>query len=442
MKRLNKNHLSTGAAGLLLAGVLLVQPGVSTAGSVLDFAYGSPTVTLGAEIDAMAGTSAAYYRGGLSARLNPAMLSAERDNRLDGALALYQDHEDRFQPLWDSFGSYVTDTAIASQRNHYFDSGFGAAFRASDGLAVGLSLGTLYDFTYDFSEEVRDPDPQSDPRDQILEERSWRSDGRLRVLTLGFAMNTPDETVSLGIAGNYAFGNRHLETNQRFFQGTNPSTQSDGEHWLEGGNAVVGLRVKASPRVEIGVAWESPLDVSGEAKTVDTSYDPIADTWSEEATAANASINYGQRYRAGFTLYPRSDPRTIFTVDMLFAEWSELEDSRIGPEDAPLRLEDTLDLRIGVEHRFYNGVPLRFGFRRLDSYSDREAGATFFTTGIGVPWERGLFHVSAELSKVSSYQRHWFEYDYEGEPGEYPTAETSRVEETRFRLGAGFTYLF
>ncbi|MBC8426835.1 hypothetical protein H8E07_22200 [bacterium] len=141
MKRLNKIHLSTGAAGLLLAGLLLALPGVSAAGSVLDVPYGSPAVTLGAEIDGMAGTGAAYYRGGLSARLNPAMLSAEQDNRLDGAVALYQDHEDRFQPLWDSFGSYVTDTAIASQRHHYFDSGFGAAFRAAEGLAVGLSLG-------------------------------------------------------------------------------------------------------------------------------------------------------------------------------------------------------------------------------------------------------------------------------------------------------------
>lgn len=440
MKRLNKIHLSTGAAGLLLAGLLLALPGVSAAGSVLDVPYGSPAVTLGAEIDGMAGTGAAYYRGGLSARLNPAMLSAEQDNRLDGAVALYQDHEDRFQPLWDSFGSYVTDTAIASQRHHYFDSGFGAAFRAAEGLAVGLSLGTLYDFTYDFEEEVRDPDPDTDPRDQILEERSWRTDGRLRVLTLGFAMSTPDEMLSVGIAGNYAFGTRQGDINQRFFQGNSHSTHVMDEHWLEGGNAVLGLHVKASPRLEIGVSWESPLTVSGTAKVDSTDYDPVADLLTETARSSDVTFEYAQRYRAGFVLYPRSDPRTVFTVDVLYSMWSEFTDSRITEDDAPLRLEDTLDLRIGVEHRFYNGVPLRFGFRHLDSYSDYEAGATFFTTGIGVPWERGTFHVSAELSKVSSHQEHWFDYVYPD--SDIQTAPTARVDETRFRLGAGFTYLF
>ena len=218
MKRQNKIHLSIGVAGVLLAGLLVILPDVSAAGSVLDTAYGSPAGTLGAEVDAMAGTGAAFYRGGLSTRLNPAMLSEERGNRLDGSLSLYQDHEDRFQPLWDSFGSYVCDTAIASQRNHYFDSGFGAAIRAAEGLAVGLSLGTLYDFTYDFEEEVRDPDPDSDPYDQILEERSWRYDGRLRALSLGFALSTPDERLSVGVAGHYAFGTRRTDVRRRFFQ--------------------------------------------------------------------------------------------------------------------------------------------------------------------------------------------------------------------------------
>jgi hypothetical protein len=439
MKRLNKIHLSTGAACLLLAGLLLARPGVSAAGSVLDVVYGSPATVLGPEADAMAGTGAALYRGGLSARLNPAMLAQEREHRLDGAVALYQDHEDRFQPLWDSFGSYVADTAIASQRNHYFDSGFGAALRATEDLAVGLSLGTLYDFTYDFEEEVRDPDPTSDPYDQILEERSWRSDGRLRALTLGFAMSTPDERLSVGIAGNYAFGTRHLDASQRYFQDPDASWGRGGEHWMEGGNAVLGIHVKASPRVEIGMAWETPLEVSGEAKTVESTYDSGTEAWIQTAEEMDATIKYPGRYRAGFTLYPRSDPRTVFAVELVHTPWTDLEEENYVGED-DIRLVDTYDVRIGVEHLFYNGVPLRFGFRRLDSYSDHEAGATFFTTGVGIPWERGLFHVSAELSKVSSHQEHWFDYVYP-DP-EIQTAETARVEETRFRLGAGFTYRF
>ncbi len=445
MKRISMIQSAHGLAGILLVGLLAVQPGAVTAGSVLDMPYGSPAGTLGAEVDAMAGTGAAYYRGGLSARFNPALLSAEHAHRLDGSLSLYQDHEDRFQPLWDSFESYVTDTAIASQRNHYFDSGFGAALRATRGLAVGASLSTLYDFTYDFDEEVRDPvnQPGSDPDDMILEERSWRSGGRLRVLSLGVAMSTPDERLSVGLAGNYAFGTRKHEITRRFFLDQDDSSNEYREQWLEGTNAVLGVRIKATPRLEIGAAWESPLKVSGELTEQTDVFAVGVDTVATSASARDASIEYPNRYRVGFTLYPRSEPRTVFTAEMIFSEWTQLEDSEF-PADAQPRLEDVVDVRIGVQHTFYNDVPLRFGFRRMDSYSDHEAGATFFTSGIGVPWQRGLFHVSVELSKVTSRQEHLFPYEFPDDEAydEIYTAETARVEDTRFRLGAGFTYLF
>ncbi|MBC8426530.1 hypothetical protein H8E07_20635 [bacterium] len=441
MKRQNNIHSAFGLAGILLVGLLTALPGTATAGSVLDMPYGSPAGTLGAEVDAMAGTVTSYYRGGLSARFNPAMLSEEKNHRFDGSLSLYQDHEDRFQPLWDSFESYVTDTAIASQRNHYFDTGFGAALRATKGLAVGASVSTLYDFTYDFAEEIRDPinQPGSDPDDMILEERSWRSGGRLRVLTLGVAMSTPDERLSVGLAGNYAFGTRKNEVNRRFFQDQGDSYNTNREHWLEGSNAVLGVRIKATPRFEIGAAWETPLKVSGELTDLTDIFAVGADTVATSAMSKDASIEYPNRYRVGFTLYPRSEPRTVFTAEMIFSEWTKLEDSEF-PVDAQPRLEDVVDVRIGVQHTFYNDVPLRFGFRRMDSYSDHEAGATFFTSGIGVPWQHGLFHVSVELSKVTSRQEHWFPYEYD-DPDIY-TAETARVEDTRFRLGAGFTYQF
>jgi hypothetical protein len=441
MKRQYKIHPASGMVGLMLAGLLVALPGVAAAGSILDAQYGSAAGTLGAEADAMAGTFTTVYRGGLSARFNPAMLSEEQNQRLDGSLSLYQDHEDRFQPLWDSFESYVTDTAIASQRNHYFDTGFGAAVRAARGLAVGVSLSTLYDYTYDFDEVVLDPvnQPGSDPDDRILEERSWRSDGRLRALTLGFAMSTPDERLSVGVAGNYAFGNRVIEENRRFFQNQDDSYTNQSDQWLVGGNAVMGVRVKASPRLEIGASWETPLKVSGEMTGLDELFAVGVDTVATSASAMDRSIQYPNRYRVGFTLYPRSEPRTVFTAEMVFSQWTKLEDSEFDEDDQP-RLEDVVDVRLGVEHTFYNGVPLRFGFRRMDSYTDHEAGATFFTSGIGVPWQSGLFHVSVELSKVTSRQEHLFPYEY-SDP-DILTAETARVEDTRFRLGAGFTYLF
>ena len=101
------------------------------------------------------GTGAAVDRGGFNTALNPANLSAASGWRIDGGLVMAQEHEDRFQPLWDSFGSFVVDTAIASNRNHYFDTGFAASKGFGDRFGGGVSLTTRYDFTYDFAEEVR-----------------------------------------------------------------------------------------------------------------------------------------------------------------------------------------------------------------------------------------------------------------------------------------------
>jgi hypothetical protein len=106
-------------------------------------------------------------------------------------------------------------------------------------------------------------------------------------------------------------------------------------------------------------------------------------------------------------------------------------------DDNPLLLEDTMDVRVGVEHVFHTGFLARFGFRHLDSYSDREAGASYFTAGVGLPVEGGLISASAELSKLNTVQGHWFPY-----PAGFVSPDEARVEDTRLRFGMGYTRTF
>ncbi len=90
------------------------------AGPQIMSAYGDQLPWYGAEINAMGGTGTAVYRGGLSNIFNPALLMDEKGYRLDAGVMLDQEHEDRFQPLFDSFDSWVVDAAIAANRNHYW----------------------------------------------------------------------------------------------------------------------------------------------------------------------------------------------------------------------------------------------------------------------------------------------------------------------------------
>ncbi len=418
------------AAVLLGAAALLVLPAAATAGTALHSFYGTSETFLQADINAMAATGAAFYRGGYSAVLNPALIVDADGNRLDLGLAMDQRHEDRFTPLYDTFSSYVTDTAIASNRHHYFNTGFawaGRPFADRLPLAFAVALTERYSFTYDFSEEIRDPDSFSDPRDRILEERSLSVDGALRALSLATAWSV-SQRFSLGATLNYAFGTRDQRILLRDFQDPDQSSDLQDEFDMDGINAVFGARLVVDPRLHLGVAYETAYEVSGDRTLRDGAAEvPLTET-------LEATVRYPARLSAGLTYLPRNEPRTVFNADLVYTYWSDLEDDRF--EEDPL-LEDTVDMRVGVQHTFYNGVPMRFGFRHVDSYADPEAGATWFSAGIGVPYGVGLASVSVELGKITYMQGHWFDY-----PAGFVSESQARVEDTNFRLGVGYAFNF
>ena len=437
MKQTTRNRAGRPVTTLALAALLVSVAGVAGADPALHVRYGDPATALSPEIDAMAGTGTALYRGGYANVLNPAMLSAAEPGKLrvDAGASFVQAHEDRFQPLFDTFTSYVTDIAIASNRHHFFGSGFALARRLPElaaALAAGVSLTDRYDFAYDFSEQVRDPNSYANPYDAVLSERAVGITGALRDLAGGFAVDL-SPGISLGASAHYVFGKREETHDSRDFRTPTASLLQQTSFDMGGLNFTFGARLHVDERLEIGFAYESPLSVTGKT-SASTWYGAHPD--SVNVAPSTAGVDYPRSWRAGFCYRPRTAPRTIFTADAAIREWTDLRDTRLSGEN-PLLLQDAVDVSIGLEHRFYNGLPVRFGFRRLESYDDREAGATFFTTGLGLDAGGGEISVSAELSKTTSIREHWFAY-----PAGYVSDAQARVEDTRFRLGVGYTRAF
>jgi len=362
--------------------------------------YGDQMPWLGADINAMGGTGAALYRGGMSNIFNPAFLATSTSHRLDLGVSLDQEHEDRFQPLYDTFDNVVTDVSIASNRHHYWQTGFG--------LVIHEPIGD--------------------------EERIRKVTGTLRAASLGLGFGATD-WLSVGATVNYAFGTRSETKSRRMYTGDVDGTNEQYDFDMDGVNFVLGLRGKVSERLELGVAYESALTASG---TADLAYhearnDGAPDTDSS-ASIDDAYYRYPSIYRAGFTFYPQTDPRTVFTAEMEYIGWNEFEDSLNPALYEGDKLEKVVDVRIGLEHTFYNGVPLRFGFRHLNSYVDKNADSTIFTGGTGVPFGSGMFAASVEIIKITSFQEHQFPY-----PDGYLTEPITRVEDTRFRISVGYT---
>jgi opacity protein-like surface antigen len=398
----------------------------------IESTYGGQSPWYSAELNAQANTGAAVGRGGLSNLLNPAGLAWSQGLQLDLGLSVVQHQEDRFMPVFDTFENRVIDMAIASNQKTWLGGGFGLALRNPKlPVVVGLSLAERYPFRYYFAEEIRDPSPFSSPRDRILEERQYEVTGVLRTVSCGLAGQLFGERLAVGGSVHYAFGERnerwllrdnHLQDGDQSFEGR--------RDWdLSGFHATLGVQGRVSDRVTLGLAYETRLEVDGDH--LEYLYTP--DLEEPDEFSSRQALKYPAYWRAGLAFYPRNDPRTVLTADVVYADWTELEDSRL--ESAELSyLQEVVDVRIGVEHTFYNQARLRFGFRRYDSYADREGGNSVFSVGAGWLVAAGQMSVSLELNKLQSVLPHIFEYD-----PEYHAEDEARVDDRRVRLGLSWS---
>ncbi len=424
-------------------GLALLAALPAAAAPQLMAAYGDQWAWRGGEINGMGGSGIAMYRGGLSNIYNPAFLALETGTRLDLGVGLDQESEDRYQPLFDTFESWVTDAAVASNRNYFWQSGFGVARRVLDGgvpLTAALSLTDRYPYQYKFEEELRNPDVYPSPeRDAIIENRSRELDGTLRNLSLGFGA-TVHERVSVGFAAHYAFGTRTDTWNVRDFATADGDSSYEQVYTqdMDGINVSFGLRGVVNERVEVGLAWESRLKASGDFSTRRTE---ATDGLVLDETHAG-HIKYPDIYRAGLTFRPRTDPATVFTMELEYMPWSQTEDTEKAEGANGAQLNDTMEVRIGLQHTFYSGVPLRFGFRHYDSYQDKEASASAFSAGVGMPLGKGMVSFSLELTKIDSVIDNQFPYPPNYFGGAYTADPQARVEDTQLRFGAGYTVNF
>ncbi len=446
---LNKNGTLRAGFLTLLCAMTMMAVSAFAVPQVMN-TYGDQMSWYSAETNAMGGTGVALYRGGLSNIFNPAYLVMEESSRLDAGFSLDQQHEDRFQPLFDSFGSFVADAAIASNRNHFFQSGFALAHRLNLTedlpLSLGLSLADRYPFQYNFEEEIRNPgyyptdDGELPARDMIIEDRQRKVEGTLRTLSLGVGVPVI-EGVSLGATIHYAFGTRKETNTSRDTDLDEPdySYNQLDEYELSGVNYTLGVRGVINERLQVGVSWESQLNATGD-------FSHTYDAASVDTTAFSVYegyYRYPNIFRAGVTFLPRTDPQTVFTMEMIYTPWSEMADSENPGFANPQNLDDTMDVRIGLQHTFYNGMPVRFGFRHFDSYMDKESGASVFSSGVGMPLFTGMLSASLELSKISNILDHQFPYPTNyGDDGPYLADPQARVDDTRFRLGVSYTMNF
>jgi long-subunit fatty acid transport protein len=303
-------------------------------------------------------------------------------------------------------------------------------------MAIGAGIFERFDFDYDYFEEFRDPDSQNSPRDLIIQNREIAVSGRLRTLSAGYGSEVLPG-VQLGAAVHRWMGD--VESAVRIEDFSNGRRRFDSvQQDLEGWGWTVGGFGRLGDRVQVGASFEGPVTLDG-GHDVTLRSGAGAAPDSVTSTSAQRDIDYPGTLRVGATYHPRNALRTTFSIDMERRFWEQVDEPAVGVLGDTVRLRDTWDLRVGLEHVFYNGLPVRFGFRYLENYADAESERAIFSAGVG--YRVGGF----ALDVTGLYHRQTSRQDFLFDPS-YLTFQApesrSKVEDSVVQLVVGVSRSF
>jgi hypothetical protein len=140
---------------------------------------------------------------------------------------------------------------------------------------------------------------------------------------------------------------------------------------LDGVRGIFGAAWHPHHAVSAAAVYRTGTELSGDYRS---SADGI------EATTGSLEMKYPGELIVGAAWRPRAKLRTTVRLEGSWVEWSDYRDG-FGTQPA---LDDVWDARLGIEHVFYNGFPIRFGIRYSPAPLDEEVATTAFTFGGGL----------------------------------------------------------
>ena len=375
-----------------IGGMLLVFVLASCAWShtFLDLGLGSETFGGSARCLGMGEVSLLCEDTPFAVVQNPATLAMLEGPEVMVAYRFFSLEEDWSFPMHDSFDALLGYTTYSRNSNLYHGGAVGVCSGpVSQAAGVGLGVAYLpaYDFRYDFHEEVRDRSTSSVPSDKVIADAYLEGDGDIRSLSFG-AGRSLLEGLSAGVSLDYLFGDFDLTgritnvdtTKLHCWEGPGTET-SDGfsSSDLDGIRYRIGMRYELHRRVEVAASMTSECTLDGKYTT--TSKDGLlAFLPRADDTGGGFELTYPASYKVGATFRPRNELLTVIEANVTFTEWSNAASEALDG----LNLDDTYRWNIGVEHVFYNGRPLRFGFAYAQSPVDKETGEAAVTIGSGI----------------------------------------------------------
>lgn len=418
-----KRSMMTTALGAAL-GVALAA-GLAGADSSLDSYFGTPELGSSVRSRSMGGAGSALDQGAYSLIDNPAGLAIVRGSRFDLGVSLTRASESRMVPLFDTFDSYVDDAAIAINTHQYAALTGGAVWDPgfARGVTFGFGIFDRYDPRYDYYDERR----STSSSDQLLAERFISTRGVVRGASLGAAIPVRPGS-AVGVAFNWYAGEITNRDALVPHASTSSASVTELERSLSGFSMTIGGSARIDERLRVALAVES-------RPHLDNDYTQTENGAVVSPTASSTDFVLPLRVQGGVAFQPRNTQRTTFALDVIWMDWSSVDDA-LQPG---VRLIDTWDVRFGLEHVYYNRLPGRIGFRYARSYAQTEADRAALTLGIGYRIQHLTIDLGGEVVKRTSWQEPVWPRD---EQGPAVGAGNDRVEDTSARITLGIQAAF
>ncbi len=322
--------------------------------------------------------------------VNPALLARFSQPAFSAAYRLVAAEENWSLPVHDSFDALLGYEAYSHNWNAYHDGDFSlttGGLSSLGGVSFGLAYLPAYDFDYDFYQEVRDRSTTSVPADKIIAKGFVEGGGVIRSLSFGAGTSLMDK-VSVGLSIDYLWGDYDIETRlteidtlkvncwERALTETSDTFEASE---LGGTRYHLGLTYEVNNRIEIAAAFTSEAEVDGEYKT--GSGEGLMWFLPREGDAEGSfTMRYPASYSFGVTYRPRNELLTVIEGNVRYVKWGDAGNDALGG----ISFNDIYEWSVVVEHVFYSGQPLRFGFTFKPSPTDEETSEAAVTIGSGM----------------------------------------------------------
>jgi hypothetical protein len=191
------------------------------------------------------------------------------------------------------------------------------------------------------------------------------------------------EKIRLGAAFNINSGKYDDKISSvPFFSGGATGTPSvltwEKVSGLSGSNLTAGFSYVIRNRFNMSLNYKSEMKLSGDS--------------SGTIYTGKRDLTYPSSTGLGIKYQPENVIPVVLSFDAVSTAWSKLTDTAFSDT----RLQDVIEYRVGIEHRFDKGLPVRLGFAYVPHYTDVEIRDSYLTLGTGF----GVSNVAVDLGLV------------------------------------------